>query len=77
MTFCIIDLTPAFTYIIAGLAHVFDFCTSVLTFRIGDYTFNMLNFCVGAYSLGLAINALFGSPISSDSVYTYDDWEDI
>jgi hypothetical protein len=77
MTFCIIDLTPVFTYIIAGLAYVFDFCTSVLTFHIGDYTFNMLTFCVGAYSLGMAINALFGSPVSSNTVYTYDDWEDI
>lgn len=56
-----IDLTAVFDLIIEQMVICWHFCQNVLVFRIGSYTFNMLNFSVGVWCFARAFAAIFGS----------------
>lgn len=65
----IIDLTPVFTEILNTLSIIYWFFSEVLIFRIGDYTFTLLNWTLAAFFLARALAAVF--PVG------YDDEEPI
>lgn len=55
------DLTAIINFIVQSLARVFGMLQNLCVFRIGERTFNLLTFGIGAYAIKMSINALFGS----------------
>lgn len=69
-----INLNVAFDYILSGMVSIYNFLTNVLVFQIGNYTFNALQFALGAIVIRLVIHALFGADDAGETeVSLYDN----
>lgn len=60
----VIDLTPVIREILNTLSIVYFFFSEVLIFRIGNYTFSLLNWTVAAFFLAASLAAVF--PVGYD-----------
>ena len=65
-----INLDSVFNYIVSALVLVYNFMSTVLVFQIGGYTFNALQFALGAVTIRFSIHALFGSDDEGETEIT-------